>query len=467
MYKDVVLGKARCSSQTDVCADFISCTKAVFSCNSPNYLDSFLSPVCSASTASQTGGGACQFCTWLSDVSVCLANLTSSTVADVYGVNRTVPPFAEECRLVDNRLFTNHGDCIQKSNLCDVNFSKDNALNLRNILAISSTYRDANFDTVLRIVRSCPENKQANVLELRSVLEDEGFVICGAIDQVQNVGSSAIDLLKSLFDALNSGTGDSLHLSSNALLECENRRKSGGNRFRRAVNESSGIFGIISNGTNATSLANFCQVNASQLATNVTVNCPVCGDGVLRIDSEECDDSNTVSGDGCSATCKLEEGFGCRAPVGERTVCYNKTCGDGIRIPGEDCDSGLDGYGCESFSCTILDGFECPVNAEFVGSSECFNCGNGIREFFEECDTLNGTGNDIDGCNDTCNIVELFTCTGKRGAESVCNHVPVDFNVADKTTLNRTVRYREANTIVLLAPRRKNLDASAFGNEVL
>ena len=192
----------------------------------------------------------------------------------------------------------------------------------------------------------------------------------------------------------------------------------------------------------------------------------MCGDGIVIVDSEECDDGGNENGDGCSAACLLEDGFGCQVPVGGRTICFNQTCGDGLRVPGEDCDAGSSGVGCDLFSCTILDGFGCPVNDEFNRSSQCFNCGNGIREFFEECDTLNGTGNDGDGCNDTCGIVDLFACSGKLGEESKCNHVAVDFDLADNTTLNRSVVYREAVTPVLLAPMKSNLDASAFGDQV-
>ncbi len=39
-----------------------------------------------------------------------------------------------------------------------------------------------------------------------------------------------------------------------------------------------------------------------------------CGNGVLEA-GEECDDSNSVSGDGCTSTCKLEPGYVCD-PVG-------------------------------------------------------------------------------------------------------------------------------------------------------
>jgi cysteine-rich repeat protein len=37
---------------------------------------------------------------------------------------------------------------------------------------------------------------------------------------------------------------------------------------------------------------------------------PVCGNGVLE-GSEQCDDGNLVTGDGCSATCQLETYYRC------------------------------------------------------------------------------------------------------------------------------------------------------------
>jgi cysteine-rich repeat protein len=61
----------------------------------------------------------------------------------------------------------------------------------------------------------------------------------------------------------------------------------------------------------------------------------VCGDGTEQA-PEDCDDGNTVSGDGCSAACTLE------------------TCGDGLVNDGEACDDGaaLSGDGC-SATCTL------------------------------------------------------------------------------------------------------------------
>ena len=57
---------------------------------------------------------------------------------------------------------------------------------------------------------------------------------------------------------------------------------------------------------------------------------PVCGDGVVNaLAMEECDDSNVVNGDGCSATCKVE--LACKnngqlmssSPDKKMIICYN------------------------------------------------------------------------------------------------------------------------------------------------
>lgn len=41
---------------------------------------------------------------------------------------------------------------------------------------------------------------------------------------------------------------------------------------------------------------------------------PACGDGNLDL-GEMCDDGNSVAGDGCSASCQVEDGFACSAPA--------------------------------------------------------------------------------------------------------------------------------------------------------
>lgn len=64
-----------------------------------------------------------------------------------------------------------------------------------------------------------------------------------------------------------------------------------------------------------------------------------CGDGVVNQASEECDDGNTVGGDGCSSICTIE------------TPEPDPFCGDGkINQPDEECDDGNNdnGDGCSA-----------------------------------------------------------------------------------------------------------------------
>ena len=115
-----------------------------------------------------------------------------------------------------------------------------------------------------------------------------------------------------------------------------------------------------------------------------------CGDGEVT-GSEQCDDGNTVSGDGCSSTCTTESTSG--------------HCGDGIvDVATEQCDDGntASGDGC---------------------SSTCQNeisalCGNGQIDGSEACDDNNTTSGD--GCSNACAVENGYTCTG---TPSVCTMV--------------------------------------------
>lgn len=81
----------------------------------------------------------------------------------------------------------------------------------------------------------------------------------------------------------------------------------------------------------------------------------VCGDGAVQ-GTEGCDDSNTSSGDGCSAFCTVEPGYQCS---GAPSVCL-PTCGDGVVAGGEGCDDGntSNGDGCSAF-CSVESGYNC------------------------------------------------------------------------------------------------------------
>ena len=73
---------------------------------------------------------------------------------------------------------------------------------------------------------------------------------------------------------------------------------------------------------------------------------PVCGNGTIE-PGETCEDDNATptSGDGCSDTCQLEQGFAC--PTAGQ-ACRPIVCGDTFQDEGEQCDDGNtdNGDGC-------------------------------------------------------------------------------------------------------------------------
>ena len=84
---------------------------------------------------------------------------------------------------------------------------------------------------------------------------------------------------------------------------------------------------------------------------------PYCGDNLVL--DEGCDDGNTASGDGCSATCTIEPGFNC---FGNPTKC-SEHCGNGVMTVSESCDDGnlQSGDGCSS-NCRLEEGYACNTS---------------------------------------------------------------------------------------------------------
>jgi cysteine-rich repeat protein len=97
----------------------------------------------------------------------------------------------------------------------------------------------------------------------------------------------------------------------------------------------------------------------------------LCGNGAVDED-EMCDDGNDVSGDGCSAECRIE------------------ACGNGIldREAGEVCDDGNHAAG---------DGCSPDCHSTEV-------CGNAILDPGEQCD--DGNQSDADACDTSCHLVD-------------------------------------------------------------
>jgi cysteine-rich repeat protein len=150
--------------------------------------------------------------------------------------------------------------------------------------------------------------------------------------------------------------------------------------------------------------------------------------------SEQCDDGNTHSSDGCSSTCQLEPGYACGRdqwhPAAANTDCYKTVCGDGHVEGTEQCDDGntkpFDGC---SPTCTNEPKCGYP-DKDTTKSYQCFSvCGDGIKMPDEACD--DGNLQNGDGCSSTCTIESGFSCPASAPALGTELTIPIlyrDFN---------------------------------------
>ncbi|MGE5788103.1 MAG: DUF4215 domain-containing protein, partial [Myxococcales bacterium] len=150
-----------------------------------------------------------------------------------------------------------------------------------------------------------------------------------------------------------------------------------------------------------------------------------CGNAQLDND-EQCDDANRISGDGCSATCQLEQG---RCPPSACVV--HEVCGDGKLGPNELCDDAnvADGDGCASNCWARERGWICP----WPGHACVSVCGDATVVGAEECDygPQNGVlvAASAEGCSRECRIVPSCML---EGAADPCPDLCRDASEAER-----------------------------------
>ncbi len=124
---------------------------------------------------------------------------------------------------------------------------------------------------------------------------------------------------------------------------------------------------------------------------------PICGDGVTQWDiGEQCDDGNTVGGDGCDAFCQIECGNG--------SLDGSEECDDGNRNSGDGCTSNCRLEYCGDGTRQSALGEECDDgdtdNNDWCNNSCEYTCGNGVVNSGEQCD--DGNTNNNDACGNDC-----------------------------------------------------------------
>jgi spore coat protein A len=186
----------------------------------------------------------------------------------------------------------------------------------------------------------------------------------------------------------------------------------------------------------------------------------VCGDGFRGLPVEECDDGNTLPGDGCSATCLLEDadGDGIHDDGDISGTIGDNPCTGGNKVACDDncigthnpdqADVDNDGIGNLCDACTDIDGDGFATEGGGCGQVDCNDIDPAVHPFAAEvCD---GLDNDCDGPADedfanladpcsagfgVCEEAGLYVCTGD-GLGTECDALPGDPVESPEVTCN-------------------------------
>jgi cysteine-rich repeat protein len=138
-------------------------------------------------------------------------------------------------------------------------------------------------------------------------------------------------------------------------------------------------------------------------------NLPICGDGI-RGPTEDCDDSNSKSGDGCDHDCRVESCFTCTDdPAARRSIC-GPACNE---LLGQTCFAGV----CVSCADGLQNGRETDVDC----GGGCAPCDVG-RSCTDATDCIAGFCSSGVCCNESCDS----TCIRCNLPDSIgiCAFVP-------------------------------------------
>src|SRR3989339_828472 len=118
-----------------------------------------------------------------------------------------------------------------------------------------------------------------------------------------------------------------------------------------------------------------CAVNT---CTGQSYDDDYCGDNVLFVGSEGCDDGNLINLDGCSSTCNVE-------------IYDNSYCGDGVLFNGfEECDdrNKVNGDGCSSVCVLQPEAYFLNSNGQRITEA---HIGETVKLVFNNTGILNGS----------------------------------------------------------------------------
>ena len=176
--------------------------------------------------------------------------------------------------------------------------------------------------------------------------------------------------------------------------------------------------------------------------TSSNNNTPACGDGVLDT-GEQCDDGNTNSGDGCSATCTIET-----APA---------VCGDGVPAGTEQCDDGntTSGDGCSS---TCKTEYKTTANwAIKLANGTPQTCPNGYDTAALYNQLVDTNGQPVGQP-----VIDLFTCADGTGTSGYLAQGVYDTWIEITTASGSSTYAQSVDALVDLTSGNKTYTADIY-----
>ena len=284
------------------CHAFVKVSNLGFFCGGTSYIEEFMFPLCKFIANPGTSRPARD---WASSTWNCLVRVAAQELDAVYGGYQPDEPLFWECQAFERQLFATQQSCIKEA-LCDTLFTVDDAYSIADVMESSAFYRDQNVKQTLSLLTDCGQDN-SNLASLRGEMLRRGFVLCFT-GESEEAKAETVQQALQLIDSATDGGGVIQELQSVTDL-CTSSRS-----------ESALTIALLSNGTGAVSQESLCNSLPSTFASAI-LRCPQCGNGVLELPAEACDDRNNENRDGCSSVCAIESGFFCDTIPWHTTSC--------------------------------------------------------------------------------------------------------------------------------------------------
>ncbi|CAD8166678.1 unnamed protein product [Paramecium octaurelia] len=152
------------------------------------------------------------------------------------------------------------------------------------------------------------------------------------------------------------------------------------------------------------------------ILNKINICTPLCGDGIVIEEYEQCDDGNDIPYDGCYQ-CQFECQEGC-------IQCQSNQCQKCHPLYVLDIKTGncLKQNNDNDDQLEQMINFRCGENHILINNMCVHKCGNGLRDSqYEECDDGNLNGGD--GCSSFCLIESSYQCINQENSLSLCTYI--------------------------------------------